>query len=1778
MANPCKYTLKDGTVLNFTQARQYVMDNIAELTKESPTLKAKYDAATKGKIEEGNQPEYKEGDKGGQETIPSRGNRPVTSSITEEKTEKEKLADQLAANLESSLASQIASEVKSIQPKEEVGKEEPMSATEVGKMWAEKLRAAKLKNKGETYSSLPLLPQAVDAALEAAAIVAEKSGEIIDIINAGLTALKNHPDYINLKDKTLKRDIYNELKKYIPKMMGELAPANVRQSKVINRMLTGGSLSGEQVTKIMEGNAKDEGFTWSEESVSLEETNNIIDALLLNPEVGEAGLRTIALSSSTDIPDWFKVLVAGKLNDIYYQEELDADNEFDKQLARDNAYQMIGVIEKIAKNAGRTMRFIQEVYRQSPIAYAQYTKNRIDLGAFGADAHEENERIAEGIADLFNGKTNQDTTPKQAQDNRKQQEQEAIAEAADQVFEDEEQTYEDIIGGLEAELAGIDEDIAAIEAQIAEERAAKKNNKKPGTGGIGGAIKSSVRNVMGMNEPSDLQKKLSELKANKKRIQDRIKVLKATPSPEVEDEKEQASASEKLAKRILDRTKDKKVKEDDVEKMLIDELFKVAKGIIPKGLDANKPITPLQRLQEAIKNYDQYRGTWDSARGEVEEMIDRMRKTPQEKADMKQALEEYFETELEVPFSKDTAAKFSKEVATNKAISKMIDTYAEMGVDLSLAEDEVVEKMAFSLGLTDERAIDAFREIVQERFEEINNRKLDAKAKRDAQNAAIKEAKEKSKEAEYKEKKRTGGKNENVWQKRREALAKALGKRMAEGLVGKSAKQKTLMDEFAEGIRKTILANTSPIIKAKKADIQKKSSIELLGGILNNMDEYKAVVNEAQAQLAEKYKDNPAALLLLDDAMFGLTEMSFTSKAAQGTIKEALIAAGYSKRVGGREVVDWSGIIGDSATQQEAKDAIYEKVKEIIGESAANKMRDQINAVYEQKVAKKKVDEINKILASQNKPPTKRPIPASVVYKINKLINLNGGVSGANVQSAIGTYLGTTSLTAAQLNRLQNLSQAYFGAQPGFERRQELERMTNYMNFISKGKVWYGVASLHQNYVQGLISGALTTIKNATVVGDLVGSVFKDYAINGFDKNTLKLALQGFKEGFTIAKTVGRGFAGRTLSVLDVEMDGKEQIVPRLAEFAFDLAGVGKGGVVKNAARNIWNSSKYIARLNEGVDSIFGSVSANVAKYNIIKDIYLSQGMSSTEAAKAAYRDLYITPEAFEKALSEARKEYAKRGIVPSDSRLNRRAYEIVESKSTIAPDIKKQGESAAAQITYKEAGIQGVTHLLAGGVKYLNMAINKKAEGNHKNPKVAATLAETAKFFTNSIAPFATSAANITEQSLDWLPVYGTAKYAITKLYTLPTAKQRANGADETIRLKMAMRTLAAKQVISITALGVIAAYFLVSDDDDEEELLKKFDIVKGTGGQYVRKQMIPTSDKARSVGPIPIDFTASFQTALLLLADYRAAIKANPDTDEKTVGDRAADHLIAIRDAYFTAVLSQSILKGVAEMVDAGRKSESTSGTNFIKKKFANVVVGSTVPSVGMAKQIGDITSPVKKESLSLLDYMMNEGGAYSTWVVGRPKLDWRGRKYATGDIYASNTRYIMGLDPILKADAIDEWATDLGLKTTAAKTEYDIEELNQDREIFALVAEDGQNMLFDKYQNYDFKKIASDRFDTKLKYLWSRPKYQKDMKAMDTKEAQKLINELWSASKLEALYIMNQKISPKIMKSDYPTIEDYQKRNNRFKEIKTSEQLQREVDMKEAIMYEKEKNRPR
>jgi len=210
MANPCKYTLKDGTVLDFTQARQYVMDNIAELTKESPTLKAKYDAATKGKVEGDNKQEYKEGDKGGERPKAGSRNRAKSSKAIPEEV---RTPDVTAVfNMLGDILPQFMEEVKETVAPIVQEEAKPMTERERADAIADRLDSLADEIGNQTNSSIPFLPQAVKAALKAAAnLMRSNAGAtLVELVDAAIKALRSHTDYAGLTDSQ-KKDIEDDL-------------------------------------------------------------------------------------------------------------------------------------------------------------------------------------------------------------------------------------------------------------------------------------------------------------------------------------------------------------------------------------------------------------------------------------------------------------------------------------------------------------------------------------------------------------------------------------------------------------------------------------------------------------------------------------------------------------------------------------------------------------------------------------------------------------------------------------------------------------------------------------------------------------------------------------------------------------------------------------------------------------------------------------------------------------------------------------------------------------------------------------------------------------------------------------------------------------------------------------------------------------------------------------------------------------------------------------------------------------------------------------------------------------------------------------------------------------------------------------------------------------------------------------------------------------------------------------------------------------------------------
>ena len=238
----------------------------------------------------------------------------------------------------------------------------------------------------------------------------------------------------------------------------------------------------------------------------------------------------------------------------------------------------------------------------------------------------------------------------------------------------------------------------------------------------------------------EAENKVAEIKA--KRDAALAKAREAASKKRAENpakEKEQESAAEKLAKRLIDRVKDKKLEENDVEALMLKELLKKGSELVPKGMNPNKPLTPLERIKEAIKNYDTYKQVWIEAQGEVEAKIEEMELSEMEKEILKSKLSDFVENKIKYPFSKESASKYAREVAQNKTISALFDMYDKMGVNIESAKDEIIDKIAFTLGI-EGNALEAFKEDLEKRFNEIASQKADAKAKREARKEALAEA------------------------------------------------------------------------------------------------------------------------------------------------------------------------------------------------------------------------------------------------------------------------------------------------------------------------------------------------------------------------------------------------------------------------------------------------------------------------------------------------------------------------------------------------------------------------------------------------------------------------------------------------------------------------------------------------------------------------------------------------------------------------------------------------------------------------------------------------------------------------------------------------------------------------------------------------------------------------------------------------------------------------------------------------------------------------------
>ena len=1300
------------------------------------------------------------------------------------------------------------------------------------------------------------------------------------------------------------------------------------------------------------------------------------------------------------------------------------------------------------------------------------------------------------------------------------------------------------------------------------------------------------------------------------------------PKPESK-QKEKESAAEKLAARMISRAKDKKLQETDPEAMMLNELVKKGNDFVPKGANPNVPLTPLQKIKEAIKNFDRYKEAWDNARMAVEAKIDEMNIADDAKADLKEKLNAFVEEELKYPFSKESlkqyvksedinnlidsyiannideqttikeildyvstelgvtdnetlsviedevkgiyaknlSQKYAAEVAKNNTISKLIDMYAEMGVDLSVAKDEVIDKIAFTLGITDEQGLDAFREIVKQRFEEVSAKKADAKAKRDLQKKAVQEAAKVAKEKREAEKKRTGGSNENVWKTRLESLAKGLTDRLAKWLLGSTPKQKTLVDEFADNLRKQIGKSIDPIIQSNAKEKTKKSALELLKDVIANKEAYKQVVEEARKALAEKYADNPAALLLLDDALVGLTTTSFTKNLTNEAINTFLKELGYSREISRNgktvTVVNWKAIIEEAETIEEAKKAISDKLREELGDAATDaiikQFEEQFDSVVAEKLAAQAEQIINKNLPKNNAKINTKRGKASAAFKIRQLLKGNNATA-ANVQAAIGNILGTNAMTPAQSATIQQLVEGVNNAAPGFIRAKKIEALQMYLNVLMGGNGVLALSYLRSAWVNNMLFTVAMVIKNITPVFDIpiyiLGGVAQDTASGDFKLAPVINTLKGIPRAIAEALTVLTGELGLVTSTMDAETGGKEEINPRVLEYIAAYMPNLKGA--EKLLGTVLGFSKWSGRLNESPDTYFASLHGSSYQTRAMFDYFhktLGQD-KKTAWTNARTATNWSLPE-IQAAQQQAIDDLIKAGQSTSWSYVSRRMNEILDAKLPQAA--LHQKHSYQSQVTYKKSVNMGIADGLG---QVFNGIFN--AYKNNAKTRSGAVAKEAIGMVKAGTIPFVGMVSKFLESGLEmmsWgtiLPVYGIAKRGKAQWLLSKALKQ----GDETKIADIRANIHAINSRILI-ATTLSLAYMLLSalSDDDDDETFEEWMVngfeARGTENAYTKgkeyQQLIKKNRSAEVFcSRIGVEYMGQLGQALNVYADY---VKKNKEKNAEYIKNgKDIPNDWEIRNftaSIFSAIIEYGYLSGIKPYAKIAAGGSDESFFKTLKRQSANATANMMPFGGGIGRMAADIYYDKAMEAMTWNQYFWKASGMVGINQIDLPKFDYRNRPFKNGDMYPNSIGGLMqsaGIDsPLFPNDQIDQWVFENDLSFSVPNKE---DNETAERYSYSIYDKNGNFRFMEDEEYYDFKKTLAQKTD---KFLYQFKKAMDDSGITDKEIVKKTFSKRYTELKDYVLYLE----TTKVQQDKYMTYNEYTLQRSLLKLEKEEEQ---------------------
>jgi len=833
------------------------------------------------------------------------------------------------------------------------------------------------------------------------------------------------------------------------------------------------------------------------------------------------------------------------------------------------------------------------------------------------------------------------------------------------------------------------------------------------------------------------------------------------------------------------------------------------------------------------------------------------------------------------------------------------------------------------------------------------------------------------------------------------------------------------------------------------------------------------------------------------------------------------------------------------ATVESLTDAIVAEFG--LGQQEAQRLSERVYQTYKRKLSEK----IDKVLSRElgikplkkiNEQETSGPYKPEDKTLGSKIVNqiLAGALDNKTLSDAFSVKYGLPVITSTVANNIRLLALNAKNATTTTSRMRANKILMQYIHQNMPIKFW---SVLNSAYYISLLSGPSTAVVNTLGnINALINQRFengitsiieaaqgnKANLINPLSSDKIKYAISNINQGIIQALDILQNGGGESkyynLNQKGLNNFDAERLVAKKSDFKnLDLAKA-----LKTAAKLWYTIPTLVNRNLDASDVMFDHLNFNMeAVREVRKDLY-KQGLRGKDLETATFETVYGTKEIQQQAIKDAQVEAAKIGIDPAKEKkfVKRIAYELIQQR--LSDEIQRVSNIQAKENIYKGAP-RGFTGYLAS-----------------KIPTIAL------------ITPFVSTVMKIAERNMNYIPIYGIARYAG---YSVTDLARKSDSIDkaftdkgiENVKREGELRNKQLAQVLASHALlfGLYALSKVGFDDDDDPKTpdIPLIDISGGYVGMSYKDRQDAINDMPEYIIRIG-NYSMNYeQNPLLAMVALPLSV---PMDYERAGKDKTnMDFLLAYAKALPLFLMNQTPLQNFSEFFKSTRDYADPSSEiapeqyaanllKFVIKPVSNIVAPNTY------QQTADYINPTKYNATDLNEVLWKSfnmekiGGLHPTYDVwGRTVEFYPGERRLPLHYWMKNAG----------DDEIDAWASKndisipsinlkqlvLDLETSKSHTLKDWEQKQKDKEMDdmsdvgdeiedtlnykVLSSKEWQDMdqtiRFEVYNvvKNNFHKVKNDEKDASGRQIISKPFSQ-----MTKKEADERIEYFFRQKRLE------------------------------------------------------------